>query len=409
MPKASAALSVLLAIALVASASVGGVALLDATSTATTPVEGVSENTTRVLRLDQVQASGFGAPRVVVVDAATAQEADLDVAVSLASVERRLEEAPNATVRRTVLRNATEAAATDVRSLQAAERDARQAYADGDITAAEYGQRLALIHARAEALQRLLGSTASPRPSLWSYTAAYGDIQDRIDFLREELEYLTGPVRAEMAAAVSGEREPVRVFLAAGPNGFELSYLRTDGVYVRSAYRADNIDDDPAGARSPEPILRIAPALYPWAIGENLSGPGNLAATPITAHGTIRTTIQHPHGRVLAHVDETTEQVYYEVQHKRLDALPVEYAHRNTTDGTSVRVSRTYPGGPLQVSVLDVSDDNETGYVGVPVTVNDTTRNTGADGRVWFISPQGSYNVTTTANSTDFRFNVTAA
>lgn len=401
-------LAALLVAALAAPASVGGVSLLDANTASTAPSVGVSENTTRVLRLEQLQAAGFGAPDVVVLDATAAQAAELDTAYSLNVVERKLSAAPNATVRREILRNYTEAAQQDVSRLVEAEQEAREAYAEGDITARQYAQELAVIHARAAALQRFLGSTSSPQPSMWSFTSPYQDIQDRVDVLREDLQHLTGPVRAEMAAAVRGDRAPLRVFVAAGQNGFELSYIRADGVYVRSAYRADNIDDDPTGARSIESILRIAPNLYPWALAENASGPGSLAATPVPAHGSIRTTIQHPHGRVLAQVDASTEQVYYEVQYKRLEALPVDYTYDRTENGSRLLVSRTYPGGPLKVRLLNVSGTNTTGYTDTPVNVNGTVHRTDADGVAWFISPEGAYNVTTVANQTEFHVNVTA-
>lgn len=406
MPKASPALltAALLVLALAAPASVGGVGLLDSNTATTAPSEGVSENTTRVLRLDEIQASGFGQPRVVVIDAMDTQKTELDTEYSLSAVQERLDAAPNASARRDVLQNYTEAAAADVQALQEDERQARQAYVQGEITREEYAQKLAIIHAKASHLSRFLGGRAGPEPSLYSYASRYSSVQSRVAFLNEELQYLMGPVRSEMANAIQGDREPIRVFVAASEQGFELTRIQETGVYVRSAYRADNTDTDSSGARSIEAILRIAPTLYPWAIGENLSGPGSLAATPIPAHGTIRTTITHPHGRIYALVDHTTEQVYYEVQHKRLDTLPVEYRFNRTENGTRVLVSRSYPGGPIQVRVLDVSEGEPSPYIGNPVTVNGTTRETDFNGVAWFVSPNGEFNITTTVNGTEFQF-----
>lgn len=406
MPKASPVLLValLLVAALAVPASVGGVSLLDSQASTVEPSVGISENTTRVLRLDQIQASGFGEPHVVVLQAAAMQEAELDSAYSIAVLEERLAVAPNRTARREVLQNYTEAAATEVRELQAAERDARTAYMAGDISTQEYAQRLAVIQARAASLARFIGGRGAPSPALFTYASPYGDIQDRVAYLYEELQYLTGPVRAEMAAAVRGDRPPVRVFLAAGETGFELSYVRPDGVYVRSVYRADTIDTNTSGAGGIQLILNITPDLYPWA-----SESGSLSATVIPQHGTIRTTIFHSQGRVQAYIDETTRQVYYEVQYKRLETIPVEYAFNRTRNGTRVLVSETYPGGPLQVKVLDVSGENTTAYVSVPVTLNETiTHQTNGDGVAWFVSPAGTYNVTTAANNTKFHFTVTA-
>lgn len=418
MPKASPALltALLLVMALAAPASVGGVGLLDSNTASTAPSEGGHENTTRVLRLDEIQASGFGEPRVVVLDAAESQAAELDTRYSLAAVQQRLRDAPNASARRQVLHNYTESAANDVQDLRLAERRARQAYLRGDVTAQVYAQRLAIIHARASALQRFLGSTSHPQPSLWSLTSSFPGLQGRVSYLREELQHLTGPIRGEMAKAIQAERQPIRVFVAASETGFELSYIRDDGTYVRSAYRSDNVDSDSTTAWNYDDILQVTQELYPWALDENRSGPGSaLAATPIPSHGTSRITIQHPHGRVVSQVDETTEQVYYEIQYKRLWAtnedvqtIPIEHRFNRTENGTRVLVSRTYPGGPMQVRILNVSDGNKTPYIGNPVTVNGTTRETDFNGVAWFVSPQGEYNITTSINGTEFRFNASA-
>lgn len=406
MPKASPALltALLLVLALAAPASVGGVGLLDSNTAASTPSEGVSENTTRVLRLNEIQASGFGDPRPVILDAMDAQKTELDTEYSLSVVQARLEDAPNASARKDVLESYTETAAADVEALKQDERRARQAYVQGEITRQEYAQQLATIHAKASHLSRFLGGRAGPEPSLYSYASPYSSVQSRVAYLNEELQYLMGPIRSEMANAIQGEREPIRVFIAASQNGFELTRIQETGVYVRSAYRADNTDTDYSGARSIEAILRIAPTLYPWAIGENLSGPGSLAATPIPSHGTIRTTITHPHGRIHALVDHTTEKVYYEVQHKRLDALPTESRFNRTENEVRVLVSRSYPGGPIKVRVLDVAEGEPSPYIGNPVTVNGTTRETDFNGVAWFVSPAGEFNITTTVNETEFEF-----
>ena len=249
MPKASPALlaALLLVLALAAPASVGGVSLLDTATTA--PSQGVHENTTRVLRLDEIQASGFGEPKPVVLDAASIQASELDSEYSLAAVQQRLQDAPNATVRRQILQNYTDAAAKDVQKLQNAERNARQDFVNGDITRQQYAQQLAIIHAKASHLSRFLGGRAGAAPSLYSYANSYTSIQNEVAYLNEELQYLIGPTREEMAEAIQGERRPVRVFVAASDVGFELSRIRNNGVYVRSAYRADNVDDDTSGAR----------------------------------------------------------------------------------------------------------------------------------------------------------------
>lgn len=417
MPKALPVVvtALLLVLALVAPATVGGVGSLDSSATASVPDQGVSANTSHVLRLEEIEAAGFQQPTVVVLDAAEIEETDLDTRFNVESVQRRLDDAPNSSARRAVLESYIEDAAVDVEALQSAERRARFAYIEGDITAREYAQRLAIIHARADALKRVLGSTTHPEPNLWSLSSSHPSIQDRVNFLREELQYLTGPIRDEMAASIRGDRHPVRVFVAVDQNGFELSYIRPDDTYVRSAYRADNADQDASSPWNYDDILSRTTDLYPWALDENRSGVGStLAATPVPVHGSIRTSIDHPHGRLVAHIDQTTEQVYYEIQYKRIRAtdpdvetLPVDYRFNQTENGTRVLVSETYPGGPLQIRVLDVSGENATGYTSVPVTVNGTTQDTDFTGTTWFVSPYGTYNISTTANQTTFEFNVT--
>lgn len=405
MPKASPALlaALLLVLALAAPASVGGVSLLDSNTATSAPSEGVSENTTRVLRLDEIQASGFGEPSPVVLDAATMQESELDSEYSLAAVQQRLQDAPNSSVRRQILENVTETVANDVNALQQDEQRARRAYVNGEITRQQYAQQLAIIHTKATHLSRFMGERAGQGRSLYSYASTYGGIQNRISFLNEELQYLTGPIREEMAAAVQGERPPVRVFVAASDVGFELSHIRDNGVYVHSAYRSDNIDDDSTPTLAISEVEQLVLDLYPWAMDQNSSG--ELTNwRPTRAHGTSEILITHRHGRLTANVDDTTELVYYEVQHKRLDGLPVEYRFNRTENGTRVLVSRTYPGGPMQVRILNVTGDTPEPLGGTPVTVNGTTRNTDFNGVAWFISPNGEYNITTTVNETEFQF-----
>ena len=409
MPKAPAALitALLLVLALALPASVGGVALLDSNTATSAPSEGVSENTTRVLRLDEIQASGFGEPKPVVLEALEAQEAELDSEYALAAVEQRLQNAPNASVRRQILENVTETVANDVEELQKSERNARRAYVNGEITSKEYAQQLAIIHAKATQISQFLGERAGQGRSLYSYASTHGGIQRRVSYLNEELQYLTGPIRAEMAAAVQGERAPIRVFVAASDVGFELSHIRDDGVYVRSAYRSDNIDDDPSPTLAISEVEQLILDLYPWAMDPKSSG--ELTNwRPTRAHGTSEILITHRHGRLTANVDDTTEQVYYEVQYKRLESLPLEYRFNRTENGTRVMVSKTYPGGPVQVRILNVTGDNPEPLGGIPVTLNGTTKNTDFRGAVWFISPKGEYNVTTTVNETEFRFNASA-
>lgn len=403
MTKVSPVLAVVLVVGLVAPASFGGVALLETDAVSQSPSPGVSENTTRVLRLDEIQAAGFGEPRVVVLDATSVQQADLDTAFSVAAVERRLEDAPNATARRRVVANYTERAAREVASLQARERELRRAYRNGELSAQAYAQEMAVLHAEAEALAGFIGGRGATPPNLYTYASQYHGLDDRPAGLYESLQYLQGPIRAEMAKAVLGEREPIRVFVAGGPNGFAFARIRPDGVYVRSAYRADNIDTNQSTAGGVELLLRVSPELYPWA-----SDAGSLSGSPIPQYGTSRMTIHHSQGRVDALVDETTAQIYYEVQHKRLAVVPTNERINRTKAGTRVVVSESYPGGPLKVRVLNVSGGNTTGMVGTPVTVNGTTKQTGADGVGWFISPHGDYTIRTAANNTRFQFNVTS-
>jgi hypothetical protein len=412
MSTASSSLAVLLALALalalVAPASVGGVARLDTTSTASTPVQGVSENTTRVVRLTGAVQSSFQAPTVVVLDALEPQHTELETAYSLRAVDERLTAAPNTTMERRVLSDVLDRTESEIRELEVRERQARAAYLAGEITGERYARELAIINAHARVYERFLGGPPV-RPSLFQYAANHPGVQDRVVYLREELDYLTGPIRDEMSAAVRGSRAPVRVYVAAADSGFTLSRIQPDGTFVRETYRGDGHDDDPAGPPSIPEIDSLVSQLYPWAAGENGSG-GFTSAELNPPSGTVEATITHPHGRVIATIDSSTEQVYYEVQYKRLDALPVDYVRENTTEDTRVLVSRTYAGGPVQVRVLDVSGGNETAYVGVPVTLNGTTTHqTSPAGTAWFVSPSGEFTVTTSANNTDFNLTVSAS
>ncbi|MFB6069190.1 MAG: hypothetical protein ABEJ90_04605, partial [Halobacterium sp.] len=401
MSRVRPALAVLL---LVVASATAGLAAAGSVSAPAAPVEpgddpvvGVSENSTRVLLLTNADAAAFAEPSASVTDALSSGHTSLTATFSHLRVDARLEAARNASQRRTILVNATNWAESRVNALLQREQEARAAFQAGEITAAEYVQTLGTIHAKATELERYLGSPASGT-GLYGY-AESNDLEaitTRINLLRLQLATLSGPVRGRIAAVVKGDRESLRVHVTTG-NGIMLSTLE-DGTYVRETVRQDNFDE----ARSSTHLssTELMRSLYPWAFN-NTKG---YSLSFFGAYGYFFE-IDHQYGSVSSYVDWSTTRVFVEYQEKNLDQISPVYEYTASANNTTLLVSRTYAGGPVNVRV-----ENATGApLDAMVTLNGTALGeTGADGELWALSPAGEYPVRVVSGDVRLAVNVTA-
>ncbi|MFB6125163.1 MAG: hypothetical protein ABEJ59_04310 [Halanaeroarchaeum sp.] len=380
------AVPALLAALLVVATTAPALAVAPSPSTARTPIDGISANTTDVLVLDSVQASTFDQADLVVTAAIDADAGELAATYETYRVQAAYDAAKTDRERERVLENASQWLRTQTETLMAAERHARSRYATGETAARSYLATLGRLQLRADHLETTIDRVDALR--------ARTDAPIDVDALRPDLQTLQGPIRQRLAAAVRGEGASGRTFVAVSPRGVVLAQERA-GTYTRETVRLDNRDAAVGHLGFDAAEQRFAD-LYPWASAHKQRiSMGALGPDVFVVE------LTHTHGTVDAALDASTNQVFREVQTKRLADTPVDVGWNVTANETTLSVSRTYPGGPLHVAVL-----NATGApVQANVVVNGTAvGSTGADGSLWTISPAGPYNVT--AETADERLRV---
>lgn len=343
------------------------------------PTVGVSENTSRVLLLTRADAAGFDSAAVSVTDALGAGHEGLTTTYRLERLDSALAATDSEAERRALVQREIRWASNRTSALVEREREARAAYAAGDINATEYLTTVGAVHSAARSLETFLGDPTSVR-ALYTLADPYDGLKPQISRTRARLQSALGPVRERLAAVVRGERGSARVHVTVG-DGVMLSTVE-NGVYVRETFRPGNLDQTTGNYGDPIAFVRET---YPW-VANNSRAPsysllGRYAVLFSTSHG---------HGELEVYYDVSTDRVYVERQQKRLAQTAVTYDSSTSANDTTLHVSRTYTGGPVQVRV-----ENATGAgLDAPVTLaGSDVGSTGDDGELWTVSPGGEYEV----------------
>ncbi|SEW20026.1 DUF7096 domain-containing protein [Halobacterium jilantaiense] len=339
------------------------------------PTVGVSENTSRVLLLTRADAAGFDSPNLTVTQSVDAGHQGLTTTYRLERLESQLEGVDSGAKRSALIQREVEWATNRTTALIEREREARNAYAAGDITGSEYLTTVGAVHAAASSLERYLGDKSSQRAL---YTLA--DQKSPISRTRARLQSVLGPVRERATAAVQGDRERARIHVTVG-DGVMLSTLNGT-TYVRETYRPDNLDEELAAYGDPIAFIQET---YPW-VANNSQG----ASYTTMGNYAVLFSTGHSHGELEVYSDVSTDRVYVERQRKRLDRMPVSYESSTSGNNATLLVSRTYTGGPVNVRVENATG----GGIAAPVTLaGSEVGATGEDGELWAISPGGEYEV----------------
>ncbi|MEE6209721.1 hypothetical protein U3A55_06095 [Salarchaeum sp. III] len=368
---------------------------------AATTVVGLSENTSRVVPLPGAQRSNFTAPDASVMASIRMDAADATWTLSRESLARKLDAAETQAERQRVLENATENAASAVDALLEREQAARQAYLDGDSTAEQYVTTLGELQGRADQLLSYIGPRSDPATnSLLSYAARGSDLRSTLFSLQAEVTPLVTEPGSTVASAVRGGTSD-RLSVLAAPSGFALSTI-SDGVYQRTVYRPDLLDENGARQISSSALDSILDGLYPWARG----GDGFVSSGRYQFGGyAYRARITHLHGTILSYMDASSGQPYHETRETALSVVATDPGWTNTSGNYTLAVNRSYPGGPLRVSVT-----HDGSAVSVPITIDgERVGTTGVgDGVLWTLAPRGEFAVSTTVGGEELRVNATA-
>jgi len=270
-------------------------------------------------------------------------------------------------------------------ALTAAQQQAITAFGTGNMSPDAFLWELSRIDAAARELQHRqaeIEARVEADPAL----ALSGS---RLDTLAGELAVLTGPVRAEVRAVVTGEAPSNRFFAQVGPESVVLSVIR-DGVYVREAYRGEFRAGGPDSSISSPRAEEIVEEGYPtiW----------SMRTTPdperIDDGVSARIELEHERGRLVAYVDAESERVFRGVQYRPLDLSSTRQSSTAVKDGLRLTAHPTFPGGPILFELVRTEDGSP---LDAPITVGPPGGRSvvvGETASVWTIEPAAAYQVT---------------
>ena len=307
-------------------------------------------------------------------------------AMETASVVSHVESAETNDERISRLIEAESGLQQDELALHSRQRSAIQAHAAGELTDEELVVELVRISAAAEALDRRRVELEALAEETEDFSLSTAELQLRLGVY-------SGPVRELATEALRGEVSADRIYVASGDSTVVLSAV-VDGQYVREVYRGDRWDRGASGFGdgSTEAINATAQAY-----GDVLDGQ---SASTLESNTIVRvdTPLTEDRGRVRTYVSSGEGGVFVEHQYRPLDSFADAEAVSVTQDGYNLTVNRTYPGGPVRVSVVDVEEGEPA--AGVTVTVagdgaeSEEVGTTNEDGVLWTLSPSEPYQVT---------------
>lgn len=367
------------------------------TAATTTPVVGPPAGGPNYLAIN---GSDVAAHNTTTVDldvgtAIAADSAALDANYTTSQFERTLESATD-DANRSQIRDATLTRlenATD--RLRERNRDAIQAFGNGDLSAAGFLRERARITLRANELQGVAATIENSLP----YQPPE-DVVDRVNTVQGKLEGMQGPI-SEMTARriVRGSGGP-DIYVEVSDSGYTLANV-SDGTYGRETFlgdasRPEAEDNFAAGTDDPlDPASNRARELYPWVVENKIAGGGMFGGS-----GVYRTGWSLPGGKLTVYLDGGTTDVFRESQVRALPSFNTTTTIDRTNESLQLTVNRTFASGPAKITLRDVpSGEPVNGTVtidnGEPIAL-------GEDGTRWIVEPRGDVTVNATAGTTRF-------
>ncbi|PSP57145.1 hypothetical protein BRC82_00920 [Halobacteriales archaeon QS_1_67_19] len=355
-------------------------------------------NTTAVLTLGtNASRTAFESSSLSLESSLTMDRGSVRTELSTSVLDQRLENAETPEQKKQILNRFRFRIENRIISLKAEEQQVNSAFSNGSLSATEYLRALARITSEAGEIRTLATAMESHAKSVPNF-----NMEQEANTIRGKVVSLEGPIRNRIVSTARGEASPNRLFVAASENGVVLATI-DDGTYVREIVRTDHRNPGASGQSTIDAAEQSVFERYPWA-ADNKGGYEVNAKFGTTS--VYRLQFQHPHGELTVYFDGGTEQVFKEVQHKRLtgqQSLPPGPSTANTSRNLTVAVNRTYPGGPLRVNVT-----NATGApVDARITVaGESVGRTHGDGVLWTLGPAEQFQVS--AVHEDATVNVTA-
>jgi hypothetical protein len=321
--------------------------------------------------------------------------------------------------RRAMLQSSAARIESRIDGLQRRQSTVVHTYNNGTISARRFVIELARIHVAAGRLGVAAGRVADRARSIPGLTI---DGQPAVSWARNrgvELGPLRGPVRERIATTLRGQNTaPIDVSTAPKLEGVEEIpderlealdlYVATtsegvvvatvdEGRHSREAYLPSERANDSTGSLTDitAALDRVADR-YPWTWNNSVSrnARGNQQA------GIYRFTLFYEHGRLTTHFDSRSGEAFAEQQRNRLSGIPTADPIRRTNGDLRLTINRTYPTGPVELSLADRTGEPVDGRITI---ANYSIGRTGTDGSLWTVAPRTTATVTAWANGDTIR------
>ncbi|MDX1748466.1 MAG: hypothetical protein R3324_21235, partial [Halobacteriales archaeon] len=293
------------------------------------------------------------------------------------SLSVRLEAASSDEQRFDILGNESRRIQTRINQLRADERTAITAYGAGELSTESFITRLARIHARTDDLQSRIDSVRAGGEAIQS-----ASIIARADELEVAVTALRGPIRERAIGINRGEATAVQIYAETSREGVVLATVMDD-AYVREAYH-DGRRATEGPTISLQDAITVFSDIYPGAFTnvDDMQAGGQRSAGIYFV--TLTTNDREEIRSFLDNRNRTVFKEFYRQPRPWIEFAPAVSVSGN---GTVVRINRTYPSGPMRVTVLD----GETGQPArATVTVAGVTiGQTNPYGTIWVIENRG--------------------
>jgi len=310
--------------------------------------------------------------------------ADADAAFETAAVVDRIERTEtNVERQQQILAEINRVERAEV-ALYSRQSNAFGAHADGEITDRELLDELVRVAATAREYDERLDAIDALAEATEDFSSP-----GRLDELQVALQVYEGPVRDHALATARGQSGPNEIYVASSQGAVVLATV-VDGEYVREVFRTGRWDRGGSDI-SNDAAIEMTEAAYPETAA--LRQPDAFGAGSVQ-----RITIPHEFGTLRTFVSGGTDQAFVEHQRVDLATFPDSEPVTRAGDGFNVTVERTYPGGPVTVTVLD----DETGEPVPDITVTKSVGGgdsqaigtTDEAGVVRALSPAETYRIT---------------
>lgn len=357
-------------------------------------------NTTEVLGLGtEPDRTAFESPTVSLGSSIAMDRDEFRTRLDVTVLDKQLRTADTPKEQKQVLNRYRYRIENRIISLKATERRVSRSFSNGSLSTTEYARTLGRIDAAAEDLRTLIDAMENRTDDVPRF-----DLESEADTLRGKLVLLEGPIRDRIHRILTGEARSVRTFVATADTGVVLATI--DGTtHVREIVRLDRHDPATTGQLSHLEAQNVVLDHYTWA-ATNMDTDGT-STYLYGATNLYSVSISHTHGDLTAYLDAGTGQIFKEVQYTQLSgsrSINPDPGVTNTSNNVTLRVNRTYPGGPLRVELANATGAPLDGQVTVD---GESAGRTGDDGVVWTLGPTGGFYVTATHEFTTITVNAT--